>query len=272
MSKALVIKGANFFANKVATVTLIDIIPCAGITISDETHAFTAIGATYQLSETVAPIDTTDTVVWSSTDENVVTVSNEGLATCVGVGTASIIATCGTESATCAITATITLNANTELLHINLRYIQGTDLANSRDYISASPEGTSGETTNASRSRIYASDDDTTGYYKFNVGVTALGYPIQIPANTSTITVNTSEFNNYPGVVLMDGNNLSSYKISNKGAKAVSDFISPSTDGNNLIYDISSYSGYNSFVFSLRTKNSSKSADMCTGDVTVTFG
>lgn len=102
MSKALVIKGANFSANKLTTVELDESIPCTGITLSDDSITFSVYEDTETLTATVTPADTTDNVVWSSSDTNVATVSG-GVVKCVGIGTATITASCGTQSATCTV-------------------------------------------------------------------------------------------------------------------------------------------------------------------------
>lgn len=63
------------------------------------------IGETVQLEATVMPEDTTDpTVIWSSSNEEVASVSEDGLVSAVSEGSAIITATCGEVSAECAIT------------------------------------------------------------------------------------------------------------------------------------------------------------------------
>ena len=66
------------------------------------------LGETLQFTATITPDDATDkTVTWSTSDENVATVDEEGLVTAVGIGEAIITATTadGTElSASCTIT------------------------------------------------------------------------------------------------------------------------------------------------------------------------
>lgn len=102
MSKALVLKGADFSVNKLDTVIVTDPIPCTGISLSASTASVEA-GKTVTLTATVTPNDTTDTVVWASSDETKATVSS-GVVTGVGKGTATITATCGNFSVTCTIT------------------------------------------------------------------------------------------------------------------------------------------------------------------------
>jgi hypothetical protein len=62
---------------------------------------FTAEG-TQTLTATVTPTDTTDSIEWSSNDINVATVEN-GVVTAVGNSSTVITATCGGQSATCAV-------------------------------------------------------------------------------------------------------------------------------------------------------------------------
>ncbi|MDE5567464.1 MAG: Ig-like domain-containing protein, partial [Muribaculaceae bacterium] len=63
------------------------------------------VGATDKLTATVEPANTTDaTITWKSDNEDVVTVSAEGVITAISVGTATITATCGEVSATCQVT------------------------------------------------------------------------------------------------------------------------------------------------------------------------
>lgn len=273
MSKALIIKGANFYQNRLTTVVISNPVPCTGIAISQASVNLTNIGQTIALTATVTPLNTTDQITWQSSDTNVVTVNN-GVVTCVGVGTATISVVCGTEIATCEITASITIDANTELLAINRRYTQSTELANGKDYVSVSEAGTEGGTDNKSRSRVYCLESNAdTGYYKFNSGSSVtFGYPIPIPPNTSVIKVNTSEFKSYGGQLsLLDGLSMPTYSISNKGARAVCvDRVVGVRDGNITTYDISEYNGYNSFVLSLQAL-ASVDASTLTGSVTITF-
>ena len=78
------------------------------------------IGENETLTATVEPENTTDkTIVWSSSNEEVATVSEDGVVTAISVGTVNILATCGELSATCKVTVkpimatTITLDKET---------------------------------------------------------------------------------------------------------------------------------------------------------------
>lgn len=85
----------------VAALTPSEQIPCTGITLDQTTLTFTAAG-TQTLTATVTPSDTTDTVVWSIDDASVATVRG-GVVTAKANGNATITATCGAYSATCAV-------------------------------------------------------------------------------------------------------------------------------------------------------------------------
>ena len=62
------------------------------------------------LTATVAPENTTDTLVWTSSDETVATVK-DGTVTAKKAGTATITATCGSVKAECAVTVTAPVEA-----------------------------------------------------------------------------------------------------------------------------------------------------------------
>lgn len=80
------------------------IVPVTSVTL-DKTTAALHIGGTETLTATVAPDNATNkTVAYTSSDENVATVSATGVITAVGTGTATITAQAGDEEATCAVT------------------------------------------------------------------------------------------------------------------------------------------------------------------------
>ncbi|MBD5250358.1 MAG: leucine-rich repeat protein [Barnesiella sp.] len=78
-------------------------IPAEGIILSSEVEELT-VGDTVELTATVTPVDTTDpTVTWTSSDEAVATVGEDGVVTAVGEGEATITATCGNVKAECTV-------------------------------------------------------------------------------------------------------------------------------------------------------------------------
>lgn len=110
MGKALVINGADFSENKLTTVTLMEDVPCTGITISETELSLANIGTTHNLTATVTPLNTTDAVIWESSNGRIASVSQNGTVTVTGAGTATITVKCGTKSASCTLTTTHTLS------------------------------------------------------------------------------------------------------------------------------------------------------------------
>lgn len=76
-------------------------IVCTELSLSDVDIFLKSVGSTWQLTAEPVPANTTDQVVFSSTDENVVTVDATGLVTAVGTGKASVIVTCGNVVVDC---------------------------------------------------------------------------------------------------------------------------------------------------------------------------
>ena len=71
----------------------------------DRTELVLTIGATDKLTATVLPEDVTDkTVTWTSSDESIATVDEDGNVTAIAEGEAVITATCGEVSASCNVT------------------------------------------------------------------------------------------------------------------------------------------------------------------------
>ena len=82
--------------------------PCEGITLSASSLTFDTL-TEQTLTATVTPEDTSDGVVWSSSNESVCTVNSNGVVTPVASGNAVITARCGSHSATCSVS--VSLNA-----------------------------------------------------------------------------------------------------------------------------------------------------------------
>jgi len=93
------------FFDKVQTPdTLPELAIVQAISVSPTTASI-AVGAAETLTATVTPSTFTD-VSWTSSDESVATVSAAGVVTGVSAGTATITATAGGKTATCAVTVT----------------------------------------------------------------------------------------------------------------------------------------------------------------------
>ena len=83
-------------------------VPATGVTL-DKTSETLNVGGEVNLTATVAPADTTDTLTWTTSNADVATVAG-GKVTAVGVGTATITATAGDKSATCTITVAVAVS------------------------------------------------------------------------------------------------------------------------------------------------------------------
>jgi hypothetical protein len=94
----------NFAAARWAYVDgQINLIKCEGISLSTTTLSLTKDAATTALKANLTPADCTETVVWTSDDEEVAVVSG-GTVTAIYNGTCTITATCGDYYATCGVT------------------------------------------------------------------------------------------------------------------------------------------------------------------------
>ena len=84
------------------------------VTMSKTSHAFTSVGQTVQLTAIVSPSNATyPTITWQSSNTAVATVSGNGLVSCTGSGSATITAIADGKSATCTISAEISLASGT---------------------------------------------------------------------------------------------------------------------------------------------------------------
>lgn len=90
-----------------------------GITLNTNSMAFSALNTTQTLRATLTPSDTTDSVTWESSDTSVATVSVAGVVTSVGYGSATITATAGSVTASCAVVV-----ASASLVSIEAEYTQ----------------------------------------------------------------------------------------------------------------------------------------------------
>lgn len=169
---ALIIKGANFAANKLTTVTFVeDEKPCTAIALSESSKTVTTFG-NFTLTATVTPTDTTDEVLWGSSDASVATVA-DGVVTVVGLGSATITATCGEQTATCAVScAEITFAPDYGFFK--------------RQGISSYPD-LYGYATSKRELMIHSLSG--TKALKNQTSDTTVRYPIAFPANTAAITL-----------------------------------------------------------------------------------
>lgn len=89
-------------------------IPCTELTLSSATIEFTEVGNSWLLNAEKTPANSTDEIVFTSSDENVVTVTDTGYITAVGGGEAIITATCGNVKVQCTVVCSFAGGVTTE--------------------------------------------------------------------------------------------------------------------------------------------------------------
>ena len=108
--------------NATLTVSVGEISATCSVTVADESIkvesieispaevTLTQIGETAQLTAQVMPEDATYTeITWTTSDEGIVTITEEGLLTAIAAGNATVTAAIGEVSATCAVTVSISI-------------------------------------------------------------------------------------------------------------------------------------------------------------------
>ena len=266
MSKALVIKGAGFATNKVETITLTQPVPCTAVSVYPSSKAFTAMNDTQQLTITKTPSGTTDTVTYSSSNTNVATVSSSGLITCVGVGSATITVTCGEQSATCAVTSTLTVVAD------DAYYVEnGAKYSGSMNLSADPPKNHIGRTTDT-RCRLYYMTTEYGNYRAFTSTTNNGKYLIPIPNGTTKISVDAPEgLRNWTQLVIANANEKQTYVSGADGNAALG--IKPfgySGSSYPCEFDISEYPTANGFIFNVQAA-SGVDASTITGKTTIVF-
>ena len=77
---------------------------CSGLTISQSAVTLDEQGGKIFLTAVARPYDCEDKILFRSTDESVVTVSENGMITAVGPGVADVVVSCGTITQVCTVT------------------------------------------------------------------------------------------------------------------------------------------------------------------------
>lgn len=263
MSKALVIKGASFAANKVETVTIGESVPCTGISLSESTIALDTLNETVTLVATLTPLNATDELSWASSDENVATVS-DGVVTCVGVGSATITATCGTQVATCSVSATIVIVLD-DVYHVEngAKYSNSLELP-TKNYV--------GRTTDI-RGRLYYSSNPYGDYRAFVNTENAGKYSIPLPKGATKITIDPPEgMHSGNHVVLVNADEKQTYVSGADGESVlgIHDCSVPWDGSFPYTWDISEYTDANGFIASILTP-SGGDASQITAKTTLIF-
>ena len=88
---------------------------CSAITLNTTNIRLDGIGKSFALEVVLEPADTVDTVTYSSSDEAIAIVSDNGTITAVGSGTATITVSCGSVSSVCVVECLDTSSENITL-------------------------------------------------------------------------------------------------------------------------------------------------------------
>lgn len=139
-----------------------NIISVTGVTLDKSSINLTAVWQTEQLTATVSPNDATDkSVNWSSSDQNVATVDNTWLVTCVTPWTCTITVTTtdGGFTATCGVTNPWTPWANTKVYYkIDDNDTNSTIYDHSWNSVDQTWSGNASYTTDATYGRVAVFD------------------------------------------------------------------------------------------------------------------
>lgn len=185
----------------VAALTPAEEIPCTGITLDQSTLTFTAAG-TQTLTATVTPSNTTDAVVWTSNADTIASVSG-GVVTAKANGSATITATCGSYSATCAVSVSgIESGGNTPSEDILYQLAEPMTFNGTSDYIDTGVKllesdidhsivfSAVAETRNILNSTIFHCMTEISPYpgYAFAVAGGGNSYKLGIPGGQEIVT------------------------------------------------------------------------------------
>ena len=90
-----------------STVKPTDPVPCTGIRVSMPSYRFTQVGQMLLLNATPEPENTTEPIIFTSSDPYIASVDTNGKITAVANGSVIITVTCGEFSTTCEITCNV---------------------------------------------------------------------------------------------------------------------------------------------------------------------
>lgn len=265
MGKALVIKNADFYDNRIGSVTWGDK-PCTGITISQSTATVTD---TLTLTATPTPGDTTDAVIWSSSNSRIATVIN-GVVTAISAGTCTITVTCGSYSASCDITVAPAIKTAKGWLSQVATRSSGTVLV---------------DCANCGSANNYVSYGSANGVYpidqRHDTGDIADIYPIIIPEGATSISVSTTS--DYAAlIVYYDKDQVSSHSttwvrdsalvLDGETVSGGTDWSISSWEYGNKTFTIPATSGIDSFTLTFSAKNATAFNAWTDDVVSISFG
>lgn len=170
---------------------LVESVPCTAITLNKSTLSF-ATADTQTLVATVTPVDTTDSIIWSTSPSGICTVEN-GVVTPIKNGNCIITATCGNQTATC----------NVVVSGITTKYTITNNLTNCTNSNTA--------TTIEENSSYTATITVSEGYTLGNISVTMGGTDISSTAVANGVIT----INNITGNVIITASATNDADVSN---------------------------------------------------------
>lgn len=127
-----------FFAN----------IPATAVTLNKTSVSLEGTESQVALVATVIPLNSTDVVVWTSSNPTIATVDSNGLVTAVGTGTCTITATAGSVSATCSVTVSMVSIVSIDVVYTQSGTVYTTDSLDSlKDDLVVTAHWSNGTTT-----------------------------------------------------------------------------------------------------------------------------
>lgn len=208
------------------------------VTLNAETLLFNSLGATQQLTASLVPPDSLETVSWSSSDSSVATVSSSGLVTSVADGSATITASVGNVSDTCSVTVlelavqsiSAVLNAGGHTFYV------GDDISTIKPYLT-----------------VTATYNDSTTAVIPSASYTLSGSLSQVGANTITVT--------YEGIT-------TTVSVTAVAVQLVS-ISAVYTQGGGTVYDNDSLDSLKSDLVVTATYDDSSTATIASADYTL---
>lgn len=97
----------------ITTEAAVEDLSCQDITLNQQTVTISEKSCTFQIEVVLTPADTEDAVVYTSSDNNIATVSETGLVTAVAPGEATITVSCGDVTKNCTVTCSFEVAAPT---------------------------------------------------------------------------------------------------------------------------------------------------------------
>lgn len=245
MSKALVIRGANFLANRVEQIEITESIPCTGIALSYTELAFTAIGQTQQLIATPTPANTTESLSFISSNPDILSVTANGLVTSLGLGTATITATCGIQHAICTVSTTVNIDLSSMYTFDPTKSYSGSINLPNKNWIGFNE-------SQANTWRTYYNDNDTLGGYRAFYGSYNTGmFLMPVPNGATRVKATTPSGARNVKLILADSNTIS--KASGADGRCAAAVANLAINTGDYV-DISAYSA-NGYIIYVETTN-----------------